>query len=94
MKCFSAYAQYLLLSMFVGSLIILSIFAERLFYIIPVMVFGVIWSRIKCPKCGEPLLKDDKGWYIFTIRTTCRHCGQDTNSCEVEPDEVTQARLK
>ena len=58
------------------------------------MVFSIIWSRIRCPKCGESLWKDKNGWYIFTIRTTCRHCGQDTNLCEVEPDEVTRQRLE
>lgn len=57
------------------------------------MLFAIVWSRIRCPKCNEPLLKDKNGWYIFNMRTTCRHCGQDTLLCEVEPDEVTEKRL-
>jgi hypothetical protein len=92
--CFSAYLKYLFLSIVVGGLVILSIFSGNLFYLLPVMVFAIIWSRIRCPKCAEPLLKDKNGWYIFTMRTTCRHCGQDTLLCDVEPDEVTAERLK
>ncbi len=58
------------------------------------MIFAIIQSRIRCPKCGNSILKDKNGWYIFTMRTTCRHCGQDTLLCEIEPDEVTQKRLQ
>jgi len=86
--------KYIFLFFIIGSLVILSIFAENLFYMLPVMVFSIIWSRIGCPKCGKPLLKDKNGWYIFTIRTTCRHCGQDSSLCEIEADEVTQKRLQ
>lgn len=78
----------------IGALVILSIFTENLFYALPVMVLAIVQSRIPCPKCHEPILKDKNGWYIFTIRTTCRHCGQDTLLCEVESDEATKARLK
>ena len=92
--CFSAYLKYLFLSIIVGGIVIISIFSGNLFYVLPVMVFAVVWSRIRCPKCKEPLLKDKNGWYIFTMRTTCRHCGQDTLLCDVEPDEVTEKRLK
>lgn len=82
------------LSIIIGSLVILSIFTENLFYALPIMVFAIIQSRISCPKCKQPILKDKNGWYIFTMRTTCRHCGQDTLLCEIEPDEVTAERLK
>lgn len=58
------------------------------------MVFAIVQSRIICPKCKQSILKDKNGWYIFTMRTTCRHCGQDTLLCEVESDEVTSKRLK
>ena len=82
------------LSIVIGSLIILSIFAENLFYLLPIMVFSIVQSRITCPKCSNAILKDANGWYIFTMRTTCRHCGQDTLLCEIEEDKVTKARLK
>ena len=82
------------LSIVIGSLIILSIFAENLFYLLPVMVFSIIQSRIKCPKCSNPILKDKNDWYIFTMRTTCRHCGQDTLLCDIQSDEITNAKLK
>jgi len=82
------------LSIVIGSLVILSIFTENLFYALPIMVFAIIQSRISCPKCKQPILKDKNGWYMFTMRTTCRHCGQDTLLCEIEPDEVTTERLK
>lgn len=92
--CFSSYLKYLFLSIIVGGLVIISIFSGNLFYVLPVMIFSIIWSRIRCPKCSEPILKDKNGWYIFSMRSTCRHCGQDTFLCEVEPDEVTKQRLK
>jgi len=92
--CIPAYLKYVIVSVSIGALVILSIFAENLFYALPVMVFAIIQSRILCPKCHESILKDKNGWYIFTLRTTCRHCGQDTLLCEVEPDEVTKRRLK
>jgi len=92
--CFSSYLKYMFLSIVIGSLVILSIFTENLFYALPIMVFAIIQSRISCPKCKQPILKDKNGWYMFTMRTTCRHCGQDTLLCEIEPDEVTTERLK
>ena len=92
--CIPSYYKYIVLFLIVGTLVILAVFYERLFYFIPIFIFSIIWSRIRCPKCGESLLKDKNGWYIFTMRTTCRHCGQDTLLCEIEPDDVTQSRLK
>ena len=92
--CISSYMKYMVLSLIIGSLIILSIFSENLYLLFPTMILAIIWSRITCPKCGESLWKDQNGWYIFTVRTTCRHCGQDTSQCEVESDEVTRARLE
>ncbi len=92
--CIPSYYKYIFLFLVVGTLVILAVFYDRLFYFIPIFIFSIIWSRIRCPKCGESLLKDKNGWYIFTIRTTCRHCGQDTLLCEIEPDEVTQKRLQ
>ena len=95
MKCIPAYARYIILGILVGLFIILSIFyTQSTLQLGLAMVFAIIQSRINCPKCGQPILKDKNGWYIFTMRTTCRHCGQDTMLCEVEPDEVTQKRLQ
>jgi ribosomal protein S27AE len=82
------------LSLVVGGLIILSIFAENLFYFLPIMIFAIIQSRMTCPKCKTAILKDHNGWYMFTLRRTCRTCGQDTLLCEVEEDIVTSARMK
>ena len=92
--CIPQYYKYLFLAIIVGTLIILSVFYDRVFYLIPAFIFAIIWSRIRCPKCHEPILKDKNGWYIFTMRSTCRHCGQDTLLCEIESDEVTSQRLK
>jgi len=79
--CISSFLKYMLLSVVVGTLIIFSIFFENLFYALPAMVFAIIWSRITCPKCGTPILKDKNGWYLFTVRPTCRTCGHDTMIC-------------
>ncbi len=95
MKCIPAYARYIILGVMVGLFIILSIFyTQSTLQLGLAMVFAILQSRINCPKCGKPILKDKNGWYIFTMRTTCRHCGQDTLLCEIEPDEVTQKRLQ
>ncbi|SFV59019.1 hypothetical protein MNB_SV-13-145 [hydrothermal vent metagenome] len=91
--CLSSYKKYMFLSILVGILIILSIFSENLFYFLPIMVFAIIQSRISCPKCKTALLKDKNGWYIFSMRKTCRTCGQDTLLCEVEEDSVTSLDL-
>ncbi len=71
----------MLLSVVVGTLIIFAVFYDRVFYFVPAMVFAIIWSRIKCPKCGTSILKDERGWYLFTVRSTCRTCGYDTMIC-------------
>ena len=93
-KCIPAYIKYILLGVMVGLFIILSIFYTHSTLQLGVAMFlAILQSRINCPKCGHSILKDKNGWYIFTVRTTCRHCGQDTMLCEVEPDEVTQKRL-
>ena len=93
-KCIPAYIKYILLGVMVGLFIILSIFYTHSTLQLGVAMFlAILQSRINCPKCGNSILKDKNGWYIFTVRTTCRHCGQDTMLCEVEPDEVTQKRL-
>ena len=94
MNCIPAYAKYIILGVLVGLFIILSIFYTGSTLQLGVaMIFAILQSRINCPKCGNSILKDKNGWYIFTMRTTCRHCGQDTMLCEIEPDEVTQKRL-
>ena len=82
--CLSSFIKYMLLSVVVGTLIIFSIFFENLFYALPAMVFAIIWSKITCPKCGAPILKDKNGWYLFTVRPTCRTCGHDTMICGEE----------
>ena len=79
--CLSSYVKYIALFIVIGLLIILSVFAENLFYFLPIMVFSIIQSRISCKKCNNPILKDKNGWYIFTMRRKCRHCGEDTHSC-------------
>lgn len=94
MKCIPSYVKYIILSGAVGMLIILSVFYAS--SVVPMglaMILAIVQSRISCAKCKTPLLKDKNGWYIFTMRPTCRSCGQDTLLCEVETDEVTQARL-
>lgn len=91
--CISSYKQYLFLSVIIGFLIIFSIFTEKLFYLLPIMVFSIVQSRIKCPHCDNPLLKDKNGWYIFTMRTTCRHCAKNTNTCiELQKEGTNKAK--
>jgi len=80
--CISSFLKYMLLSVVVGTLVIFAIFFENLFYALPAMVFAIMWSKITCPKCKEPILKDTNGWYWFTMRSTCRHCGHDTMICD------------
>ena len=92
--CIPSYYKYLLTAIIVGTLVILSVFYDTVFYLLPAFIFSIMWSRIRCVKCNEPILKDKNGWYIFTMRSTCRHCGQDTLLCEVESDEVTSQRIK
>ena len=82
--CLSSFLKYMLLSVVVGTLIIFSIFFENLFYALPAMMFAIIWSKITCSKCGTPILKDTNGWYLFTVRPTCRTCGHDTMICGEE----------
>jgi ribosomal protein S27AE len=95
MKCIPAYAKYIILGVMVGLFIILSIFyTHNPLQLALAIVFAIMQSRITCPKCGNSILKDKNGWYIFTMRTTCRHCGQDTMLCDIEPDEITQSRLE
>jgi len=72
----------MLLSVIVGTLVIFAIFFENLFYALPLMVAAIIQSRMVCPKCKTPILKDKNGWYIFTMRPTCRTCGHDTMICD------------
>jgi len=93
--CIPSYGKYIVLGVSVGLLIILSVFyTHSTIQLILAMILAIAQSRINCPKCSNPILKDKNGWYIFTMRTTCRHCGQDTLLCEVESDEVTNQRLK
>lgn len=93
--CIPSYGKYIVLGVSVGLLIILSVFyTHSTIQLIFAMILAIVQSRINCPKCGNSILKDKNGWYIFTLRTTCRHCGQDTLLCEIEPDEVTSQRLK
>lgn len=93
--CIPQYAKYIILGILVGFFVILSVFyTDSTLQLGLALVFAIAQSRIRCPKCHESILKDKKGWYIFTMRTTCRHCGQDTLLCEIESDEVTSQRLK
>lgn len=93
--CIPSYAKYITLGILVAVLVIVSVFyAGNLVPMVLAMILAIMQSRVKCPKCDNSILKDKNGWYIFTMRTTCRHCGQDTLLCEVEPDEVTQKRLQ
>ena len=79
--CIPPYIKYMMLAIVVGTLVILAVFYNRPFYFVPTLVFAIVWSRVKCQKCNNPILKDDRGWYLFTMRPTCRHCGQDTLVC-------------
>jgi len=93
--CIPSYVKYVFLGIAVGLFIILSVFyTHSPLQLVLAMMLAIVQSRINCPKCGNPILKDKNGWYIFTLRTTCRHCGQDTLLCDIESDEVTQERLK
>ena len=93
--CIPAYGKYIVLGVSVGLLIILSVFyTHSVVQLGFAMILAIVQSRIVCPKCGNTLLKDKNGWYIFTLRTTCRHCGQDTLLCEAESDDITHNRLK
>ena len=95
MKCIPAYVRYIILGVMVGLFIVLSVFyTNSTLQLVLAMVFAILQSRIRCPKCGNPILKDKNGWYIFTVRTVCRHCGQDTLLCEIESDEITKSRLR
>lgn len=85
--CIPAYYKYLFLAIIVGTLVILSVFYDRVFYLIPALIFAIMWSRIKCPNCHTAILKDKNGWYMFTMRTTCRNCGHDTLLCGIEEDK-------
>lgn len=80
--CIPPFFKYMLLALIVGVLLVLAVFLEKQFYLLPMMVFAIIWSRVRCTKCQEPILKDKNGWYMFTVRPTCRHCGQDTMLCK------------
>ena len=93
--CIPQYAKYIILGILVGFFVILSVFyTHSTLQLGLALVFAITQSRIRCPKCDESILKDKNGWYIFTMRPTCRHCGQDTLLCEIESDEVTSQRLK
>ncbi|RLA66735.1 MAG: hypothetical protein DRQ78_03610 [Epsilonproteobacteria bacterium] len=95
MKCIPAYFKYIILGILVGFFIVISVFyTHSVLQLVLVMILAIAQSRVQCPKCKTPILKDKNGWYIFTMRTPCRHCGQDTLLCTIESDEVTSKRLK
>jgi len=85
--CIPPYYKYLFLAILVGTLVIMSVFYDRIFYLVPAVIFSVMWSRVRCTNCLNPILKDKRGWYMFTMRTTCRHCGHDTLLCDVKEDK-------
>ena len=61
--CIPSYAKYITLGISVGVLVILSVFyAGNLVPMVLAMILAIIQSRISCPKCGNPLLKDKNGW--------------------------------
>ena len=80
--CISSFLKYMLLSVIVGTLVIFAIFFENFYYYIPAMIAAIMQSKMLCSKCKTPILKDKNGWYIFTMRSTCRTCGHDTMVCE------------
>ncbi|HIP14448.1 MAG TPA: hypothetical protein EYG74_03050, partial [Sulfurimonas autotrophica] len=59
--CIPAYYKYLFLAIIIGTLVILSVFYDRVFYMIPALIFAIMWSRVRCNKCSEPILKDKNG---------------------------------
>ena len=79
--CFSSFLKYMLLSVTVGTLVIFSIFFENLFYALPALIAAIFQSKVTCSKCDTSILKDKNGFYIFTVRPTCRTCGHDTMIC-------------
>ena len=82
--CISSFLKYILLSVIVGTMVIFAIFFENLYYYVPVMIAAIMQSRVLCQKCQTPIFKDKNGWYIFTVRPTCRTCGHDTMICGKE----------
>jgi hypothetical protein len=95
MLCIPAYVKYITLGVLVGFFIILSVFyTYNIAQLVLAFILAIAQSRVLCPKCANPILKDKNGWYVFTVRTICRHCGQDTLLCEIEPDNITNMRLK
>ena len=82
--CISSFLKYILLSVIVGTMVIFAIFFENLYYYLPAMMAAIMQSRVLCQKCQTPIFKDKNGWYIFTVRPTCRTCGHDTMICAKE----------
>ncbi len=93
--CVPPFVIYITLGLFSALLIIISIFyAHSVSYMAAAFAFAIAQSRIKCPKCKNSILKSPSGWYLFSMRSICRHCGQDTMRCTIEQDDTTQARVK
>lgn len=82
-----AYIKYLFFATVTGTFIIYSIFAEKPMLMVIAIMAAILTSRVACPNCGEPIFKDKNGWYLFTLRSKCRHCGFDTM---LEPDGLNE----
>ncbi len=83
--CIPAFIPYILLGVASGFFVILAIFySHHWSHMAAAFLFGIAQSRIKCPNCKKSILQAPNGWYLFTIRSTCRHCGFDTMKCKEE----------
>ncbi|CAA6824593.1 MAG: Unknown protein [uncultured Sulfurovum sp.] len=58
------------------------------------ILVGILGVFIKCPKCGYIIGSTEKGLPYLPLKHTCRNCGQNTNVCKAEEDNVTEKRLK
>ena len=87
--CISSYIKYMLTILIV---LYIMIFNSKYWYTI--FIVGFLSFFIKCPKCHKPVGQMKNGgvsplrWYI------CDKCGQNLLKCKIEPDEVTEKRIK
>ena len=81
--CIPPFIPYVTLGIVSGYFVILAIFySEHWSHFAAAVIAGIIQSRIKCPNCKKPILQAPNGWYLFTVRPKCRHCGYNTMQCK------------
>jgi len=93
-NCISNYKKYIFILIISLFFFLLSIFFSSKFFLI-VLLLGIIDFYIKCPKCGYKVGLSKNGYITLNIfNQICSKCGQNLNKCEIEPDEITNQRLK